>query len=192
MKLKRAFYLHEDVVGIARALLGRELHTKINGQHTAGVITETEAYAGITDRASHAYGDRRTPRTEIMYAQGGTAYVYLCYGMHSLFNVVTNRRDIPHAVLIRAIRPTVGMDIMLQRCGKSRITPAMTDGPGKLARAMGIHYSMSGVDLCGDTIWIADSGDVVKESEIVAGPRIGVDYAGADALLPYRFRVTEW
>ena len=105
MKLKREFYLREDVVQIAKELLGKVLFTNIGGKITAGIITETEAYAGITDRASHAYNNRRTARTEVMYAVGGTSYVYLCYGIHHLFNVVTNKKDIPHAVLIRAIKP---------------------------------------------------------------------------------------
>src|SRR5688572_7863163 len=103
MKLKRDFYTREDVVLVAKELLGKVLCTKWNGKTTSGIITETEAYEGITDRASHAYRGRRTERTEIMYSEGGTAYVYLCYGMHHLFNVVTNKKDIPHAVLIRAV-----------------------------------------------------------------------------------------
>ena len=189
MKLTRDFYLNDDVVALARSLLGKRLVTVFDGQRTSGIITETEAYAGEIDRASHAYGGRRTERTEIMYAQGGTAYVYLCYGMHSLFNVVTNREGIPHAVLIRAIQAEEGVELMLKRRGMKQINPQLANGPGKLAKALGIHYSHSGMDLCGDEIFIEDAGIALQDKEIVASPRIGVDYAGEDALLPYRFRV---
>src|ERR1017187_7820728 len=121
MKLKREFYLREDVVQIAKELLGKVLFTNIGGKITAGIITETEAYAGITDKASHAYNNRRTPRTETMYAEGGVAYVYLCYGIHHLFNVVTAQKDTPHAVLIRAIKPIEGIPAILKRRNKTKI-----------------------------------------------------------------------
>lgn len=187
MKLPRSFYECEDVVALAIKLLGKELVTCFEGVTTSGIITETEAYAGITDKASHAYGDRRTARTEIMYARGGTAYVYLCYGMHSLFNVVTNAKNVPHAILIRAIQPLKGVDVMLARTGKSKVSSAFADGPGKVAKALGIHYSHSGLDLTKGEIWIEDRNMVIPPEEIIAGPRIGVGYAGDDALLPYRF-----
>jgi DNA-3-methyladenine glycosylase len=156
---------------------------------TAGIITETEAYNGIIDKASHAYGNRRTNRTEIMYRSGGCAYVYLCYGVHSLFNVVTNKEDLPHAVLIRAIQPLHGIEIMELRRGKLRSTKAFTGGPGTVSQALGIHYSASGLSLMESKIWIEDQQIKIQKSNIIAGPRIGVDYAGEDALLPYRFRV---
>ena len=191
--LPRSFYTRPGVVDIARELLGKVLYTSINGQVSAGIITETEAYAGITDRASHAYNNRRTARTEIMFHQGGTAYVYLCYGIHSLFNIVTSVADEPHAVLIRGILPLRGVEAMKLRSGKPKISESDGIGPGKVARLLGIVVRHSGLDMCdeavsGDRIWVQDEEVRVSEDEIVIGPRIGIDYAGEDALLPYRFR----
>lgn len=183
--LPRAFYTGDDVVAIARALLGKVLVTRFGRTATAGVITETEAYAGIGDRASHAFGGRRTPRNEMMYAEGGTAYVYLCYGIHHLFNVVTNADDVPHAVLIRAIHPVEGQSMMLRRRSGTQLT---TGGPGTLTQALGIRTAHNGTDLLDGTIRIEDRGLIVPDRSIITGPRIGVGYAGADALLPYRFR----
>ena len=194
--IPREFYLRKDVVGIARDLLGKSLFTQFEGKITCGIITETEAYAGITDRASHAYGGRRTTRTEVMYHIGGTAYVYLCYGVHSLFNIVTNDLDIPHAVLIRALKPVTGIKFMLQRTGKPRINKGFGTGPGKVSKILGIHYSHTGTDLTEkpvsksiNGIWLEDAGKIIRPDEIVTGPRIGIEYAGEDALLPYRFRI---
>lgn len=184
--LDRSFYLREDVVLIARELLGMVLVSRIDGVVASGIITETEAYAGIADRASHAHGGRRTARTEAMYAQGGTAYVYLCYGMHHLFNVVTHRRDVPHAVLIRAIAPLEGLEAMRAR-RKGR--PLRTDGPALVSEALGIRTAHSGLDLVSGPVRIEDRGIRPKPGAILIGPRVGVDYAGPDALLPYRFRI---
>ena len=111
--------MRKDVVGIARELLGKVVCTRIDGELTTALITETEAYAGVTDKASHAYGDRRTKRTEPMYSTGGVAYVYLCYGIHHLFNVVTNKKDVPHAILVRSGKPLSGIKLMLERRQKS-------------------------------------------------------------------------
>ncbi len=192
MVLPRSFYTRPDVVAIARELLGKVLVTRIGGVVTSGVICETEAYAGVTDRASHAFGGRRTQRTEVMYAEGGTAYVYLCYGIHSLFNVVTNARDIPDAVLIRGIRPVDGEKEMRARTGKDRIAPKAGTGPGNVARLLGIHYSHTGLDLVdpareGPAIWIEENPRPPDLSRVKVSARIGVAYAGTDALLPYRF-----
>ena len=187
MKLSRDFYTGDNVVKIAQELLGKVLFTKINGKITSAIITETEAYAGITDRASHAFGNRRTKRTEIMYAVGGTAYVYLCYGMHHLFNVVTNEKDIPHAVLIRAIKPLYGTKTILKRRGKKNAEIKICSGPGSVSQGLGIKTEYSGVSLLGKMIWIEDHGIKIRKSDIIKNPRIGVGYAGADALLPYRF-----
>lgn len=183
--LPQAFYRQADVVRIARDLLGKVLITRFEGRTTSGIITETEAYAGITDRASHAFGGRRTKRTEVMYAPGGLSYVYLCYGMHHLFNVVTHARDTPHAVLIRAIAPLEGKETMRAR---RRGRPLRTDGPALVSQALGINVEHSGLDLIKGPIRIMDHGLLVDEQRILIGPRIGVEYAGADALLPYRFR----
>jgi DNA-3-methyladenine glycosylase len=193
--LPLSFYTRPDVVQIARDLLGKHLYTNIGGTITSGMICETEAYAGITDKASHAYGGRRTNRTETMYARGGIAYVYLCYGIHSLFNVVTNLPGIPHAVLIRAIIPADGIDYMLKRTEKEKVTKNFGTGPGKVSKLLGIHFRHSGLDLKGKNlsippaIWIEDSGFNVSAEMISAGPRVGVGYAGQDALLPYRFKL---
>lgn len=186
-KLKRSYYLHPDVVALAKDLLGKSLCTRINGKVTCGIITETEAYAGVNDKASHSFGGRRTPRNEIMYARGGTGYVYLCYGLHHLFNIVTNKADIPHAVLIRAIKPTIGIDTILKRRKQTALAKNTAGGPGTVSQALGISTKLNGEDLTGTRIWIQDDGLEVNEEQIIAGPRIGVDYAGEDAKLPYRF-----
>jgi DNA-3-methyladenine glycosylase len=171
------------------------LYSQFDGFLTGGIIVETEAYAGVIDKASHAYGNRRTQRTEVMYSMGGTAYVYLCYGVHSLFNVVTNKENVPHAILIRAIKPVIGIETMLKRSGKEGINTAFGTGPGKVSKLLGIHYSQSGLDLTKKPvekvqgIWLADEGNIVPPETIVTGQRIGVGYAGQDALLPYRFRI---
>jgi len=194
MILSSEFYTRPDVVQIARELLGKLLVTRIDGLLTSGRISETEAYAGTIDRASHAYGERRTTRTEIMYRKGGTAYVYLCYGIHSLFNVVTNGEGIPHAVLIRGITPVDGVNEMLARSGKPGLEKGTGSGPGKVSKLLGIHYSHTGLDLTSQSpkknkpaIWIEDTGFHVRKTSILITPRIGVGYAGEDAALPYRF-----
>lgn len=191
-KAGRDFFSGDDVVEIARRMLGMQLCTRFDGVFTSGIITETEAYAGIRDRASHAYGGRKTSRTEIMYRQGGTAYVYLCYGMHSLFNIVTNKSGIPDAVLIRGIHPVSGIEWMEKRSGKKSGSKGFTDGPGKVSKAMGIHFSHSGISASGSKIWVEDHGIILSETDIRCTPRIGVDYAGEDAKLPWRFLYTKY
>lgn len=188
-KLANEFYRREDVLVIARELLGKILVTKWEGITTSGRIVEVEAYNGIIDKASHAHGGRRTARNEAMYAQGGLSYVYLCYGIHHLFNVVTNRRETPHAILIRALEPVKGIDEMLRRTGKKKFDHTLTKGPGNVSKAMGIDTSHSKSSLLGKDIFIADDGFKYEKKEIAASPRIGVDYAAEDALLPYRFYV---
>jgi len=188
-KLDYSFYERSDVVKIARDLVGKLLITNFSGRLTSGRIVETEAYNGIGDRASHAYGGRRTARTEIMYATAGTAYVYLIYGIHHLFNVVTNKKDIPHAVLIRALEPVEGIPVMLQRTGKRQPDHTLTKGPGNVSKALGLHTTDTGTTLLGDEIFIGDDGFRPRRGGIGRSPRIGVDYAGPDALLPYRFFV---
>jgi DNA-3-methyladenine glycosylase len=189
-KIPLPFYLREDVVCIAKELLGKYIFTHIDNQLTGGIITETEAYAGITDKASHAFNSRRTARTEVMYHEGGVAYVYFCYGMHCLFNIVTNKKDIPHAILIRAIKPTEGINTMLYRTAKKTVSKDFSNGPGKVCKALGIECKHSGSDLKGNIIWLEDRKKVIPDSEILIGKRIGVDYAKEDALLPYRFRIS--
>ncbi len=186
-KLTRDFYLRDDVVQVSRELLGKLLVTKMNGMITSGIITETEAYNGIHDRASHAYNNRRTERTEIMYREGGIAYIYLCYGIHSLFNVVTNKNEIPNAVLIRGIKPVDGIKTMMKRRIKKAVEINFTKGPGSVSQALGIHYSQTGESLLGNKIWIENGISIPHDAQIIVSKRIGVDYAGKDALLPYRF-----
>ena len=148
-----------------------------------------EAYNGIIDKASHAFAGRRTARNEIMYAEGGFAYVYLCYGIHHLFNVVTNSKDTPHAILVRSLEPVKGITDMLLRTGKKQVDNTLTKGPGNVSKALGIHTTDSGTLLTGKSIFLADDGFNYSKNEIFTSPRIGVDYAGKDALLPYRFYI---
>ena len=188
-KLSKEFYFRNDVLQVSKDLLGKFLITNKNGVITGGMITEVEAYAGTVDKASHAYAGRRTQRTEIMFAKGGVAYVYLCYGIHHLFNVVTNEKNIPHAILIRAIEPMIGIDEMLQRRNKLKLLPNLTSGPGALSQALGIKVSDTGTDLSMNKIFIEDHGIKISPAEIINAKRIGVDYAGNDALLNYRFYI---
>lgn len=189
MKLSLSYYLNQDVLFLAKDLLGKVLFTEVNGDITAGIIVETEAYFGVVDKASHAYGGRRTERTETLYSQGGISYVYLCYGIHHLFNVVTSIEGEPHAVLIRAVEPLAGKEIMELRRNISADKPAVSSGPGSAAKALGINRSFNKKDLTENEIWIEDHGIRYAPDEIVAGPRIGVAYAQEDALLPWRFYV---
>jgi DNA-3-methyladenine glycosylase len=189
LKLSKSFYLRPDVVTISKELLGKYLFTSINGLLTGGYIVETEAYNGVTDKASHAFGNKITPRTQIMYKEGGIAYVYLCYGIHEMLNVVTSVEGHPQAILIRAIEPTTGIDTMLFRKGMTMLKPNVTSGPGSVAKALGIDRKLNGFSLNSDSLWIEDRGLSFTEDQIVAVPRIGVAYAGEDAFLPYRFYV---
>ncbi len=176
------------MVQIAKELLGKIVVTHWQGMLTSGRIVETEAYAGGIDKASHAYRGR-TPRTAVMFAEGGTAYIYLCYGIHQMFNIVTNVDGIAHAVLVRALQPIEGIDVMLQRTGKLKHDNTLTRGPGNVGKAMGFHTSQTGWSLQSSELFIADDGFRIEEESIVASPRIGVAYAAEDALLPYRFFV---
>jgi DNA-3-methyladenine glycosylase len=189
-KLLADFYQRDDVLSISRELLGKVLCTYFNGKLTTGIIVETEAYAGVNDCASHAYGGRRTKRTEIMYTPGGTTYVYLCYGIHHLFNIVTNVEGVPHAVLIRAIQPLDGIDIMLKRRNLKKISKKLTAGPGILSQAMGISIQNSGKSLLDKQIWIENkSNQQIDNINIIPSVRVGVRYAGKDALNPWRFQI---
>jgi DNA-3-methyladenine glycosylase len=188
-KLSVEFYSQDDVLQIARDLLGKIIITKFDGTVTSGMIVETEAYIGLTDKASHSYNGKRTARNEYMYARGGTAYVYICYGMHHLFNVVTNKKNIPDAVLIRAVEPLQGIETMLQRTGKLKLDTTLTKGPGNVGKALGISKNHSGLNLQGNKIFIADDNKGFNETEIGASKRVGVESAGAAALYPYRFFV---
>lgn len=188
-RLQKSYFLGHDVLAIARDLLGKYLFTMKDGQLAGGIISEVEAYKGTADKASHAYGGRRTRRNEMMYHEGGVAYMYLCYGMHNMLNFVTNEEDIPDAVLIRGIIPTHGEELMLRRTGKSRMSRDIGSGPGKVSKLLGLTVADNGCPLTGDTVWIEDRGLQIPANQIEITPRIGVDYAGEDALLPYRFLI---
>ena len=187
-KLGIQFYEREGVVAIAKELIGKIIITKFDGAMTSGRIVETEAYIGLTDRASHSFGGRRTARNEHMYAKAATAYVYICYGMHHLFNVITNKKDIPDAVLIRAVEPLAGVTTMLKRTNKKKPDHTLTKGPGNVGKALGISKEHSGYNLLGNKIFIIEdmtiAGDLIGTSR-----RIGVESSGVAALLPYRFYV---
>ena len=188
-KLAPQFYTRGNVVQIAKELIGKILVTNFNGIITSGRIVETEAYNGINDKASHAYGSRRTARTEVFYNEGGVAYVYLCYGIHQMFNVITSGKDDPKAILIRALQPLDGIDVMLERTKKLQLDDTLTRGPGNVAKALGLYRHHTAISLQCNEIFIADDKFKFGKNEIVATTRIGVGYAAEDAMLPYRFIV---
>ena len=188
-KLTIDFYNRKEVLLIAAELLGKIIVTCVDGNVTSGRIVETEAYIGLTDKASHSWLGKRTARNEHMYAQAGTSYVYICYGIHQMFNVVTNAKDIPDAVLIRAVEPLEGGGIMLTRTGKEKPDYTLTKGPGNVGKALGINKMHSGISLQGETIYIASDGYKPDKKQIGTSKRIGVEYAEKDALLPYRFYI---
>ncbi len=193
MKLSREFYIRDNVTEVARDLLGKVLYTKINGLVTVGKIVETEAYKGDTDRACHAYPNRITKRNSIMFGEGGHSYVYMIYGIHYLFNIVTNRKGKADAVLVRALEPLQGLELMRSRRNKT-VMNRITSGPGALSKAMGIDLELYGEPLTGDRIWLTDENGLSESTEIVATHRIGIDYAGEDAYLNWRYYLknNEW
>jgi DNA-3-methyladenine glycosylase len=188
-KLPVSFYQQENVIELAQQLLGKQLFTLVDGELTGGTIVETEAYNGVMDKASHAYGGRFTNRTQTMYLSGGRSYVYLCYGIHHLFNVVTGLENTPHAVLIRGLEPTTGVDVMLRRRNMPVLKHNLTAGPGALAKALAIDRNLNAKELYGDEIWLEDNGIAFQADRIVASPRVGVAYADDHAFLPWRFYV---
>ena len=190
-RLPKSFYQRFDVEKISKELLGKYLVTQFDGFITSGMIVETEAYRGPDDKACHAHLNRFTKRTQVMFEPGGVAYIYLCYGIHHLFNVVTAGSGEPHAVLIRAIQPEEGIDTMLERRNKPKPMPSLTAGPGILSQALGIRKQYSGISLVekSSPIWIEDRGTIIAEKDIVASPRVGVDYAEECALWDWRYRI---
>lgn len=187
MKLPLSFYQRTDVTVVARQLLGKKLVTVTSSGLTSGVIVETEAYS-YCERGCHAYNGM-TKRNEVMFGAGGVAYVYLCYGVHEMFNVVTNREERADAVLIRALEPVDGIDLMQQRTGAKR-EKRITSGPGKLTKALGIGRGWNGTSLIAGEVWIEECRRV-PPAKIMASPRIGIDYAGEDAKLLWRFSIRE-
>jgi len=191
--LPRSYYEENDVLFLAKDLLGKVLYTKFNEQITSAWITETEAYRAPEDKASHAFGNRRTKRTETMFGPGGYAYVYLNYGIHHLFNIVCGPRETAHAVLIRGIQPLKNVELQLKRRQKEgeQIKESFFNGPGKLTQALGILTLHNGIDLCdkNSPIQIHDHGQSFQENEIIKGPRVGIDYAEEWVDKPWRFQV---
>ena len=187
-KVSNSYYMNPDVAGIAKDLLGKLLWSNIGNELTAGIIVETEAYCGATDSACHAYPDKRTNRTEVMYESGGLAYVYLVYGMHHLFNIVTNTGGNADAVLVRAIEPVEGLEIMKLRRGIDNNNKLLTGGPARLTQALGITVANNKTNLQDDKIWLSEGNDICNKI-VVATTRIGIDYAGEDAQLPWRFYI---
>ena len=189
-RLGRDFYTRADTLGVARELLGKRLVVpSASGERVSGRVVEVEAYLGVGDRAAHSYGGRRTRRTETMYAAGGTAYVFFVYGMHHQFNVVTGPAGLPHALLVRAVEPEEGIELMRARRPVSK-ERELTSGPGKLCRALGLDLTFDGEDLTeGSRAWLEETGVEFEPGEIASGPRIGVAYAAEDALKPWRFWV---
>jgi DNA-3-methyladenine glycosylase len=189
-KLPREFYTRSDVLEVARDLLGKKLVVPDrSGSRVAGIIVETESYRGPEDKASHAYNGRRTNRTETMYGIGGTAYVYFVYGMYNQFNVVTNVEDIPHAVLVRAVEPIEGLDVMRRR-RQRRSEYELTSGPGRLCLALGIDRKLDKADLLGDRVWIEEATSI-SPRQIGRGPRVGIDYAEEWIKKPWRFWIKD-
>ncbi len=196
MKLPPSFYTRTDVVQISKELLGKYLVTNIGGKVTSGKIVETEAYRAPDDKACHAWNNRRTKRTEVMFAGGGKAYIYLCYGIHHLFNVVTAKEGMAHAVLVRAVEPVDNIEEMLGRRKMHKIQRRLTAGPGSLSQALGITTQLTGADMTAadSPLWIEDRGEDISPENIIASPRVGVGYAEECADWPWRFRVrgSEW
>ncbi|MDZ7774472.1 MAG: DNA-3-methyladenine glycosylase [Bacteroidales bacterium] len=188
--IEKIFFEQGAVTDVAHRLLGKRLVTQRDGVLTSGIISETEAYAGRSDKASHAWNGRLTQRTEVMFRPGGCIYVYLCYGIHSLLNIVTNKQGEPDAVLIRGIIPEEGVAAMLQRRGAQSVNRNLTNGPGKVSQALGVHYTHTGRVLGSShddfRIWV-EQGRSIDPAAIETAPRIGIDYAGDDRLNPWRF-----
>jgi DNA-3-methyladenine glycosylase len=190
-RLPKSFYIREDVVQISKELLGKYLVTNFEGQKTVGKIVETEAYRAPDDKACHAYSNKKTERTKVMFEEGGVAYVYLCYGIHHLFNVVTGEKNMAHAVLIRGLEPVENIEVMLQRRKMKELKPQLTSGPGVLSKALGIQTQHTNLSLIDNDslIWIEDRNDFISKDNIIESPRVGVGYAEECALWNWRFRV---
>ena len=188
--LSREFYTRADTLQIARELLGKTLVVPTEtGARVSGKIVETEAYCGIEDKAAHSYNNRRTKRTETMFAVGGTVYIFFIYGMYFQFNVVAGEKDVPHAVLIRAVEPVENIEIMRERRGKMK-DANLTSGPGKLCIALNIGREFNQADLLGEQVWIEDANEISAD-KIVAGKRVGIDYAEEYAEKPWRFWIKD-
>ncbi|SDM57683.1 DNA-3-methyladenine glycosylase [Daejeonella rubra] len=188
-KLTIDFYQRDDVITIATELLGKDLYSMIDGQLCGGKIIETEAYCGPEDRGSHAYNDRKTPRNEMMYRSGGLVYMYICYGIHDMLNIVTGEEGSSHAILIRAIEPHTGLDVMRARRNIFNKDQRLCQGPGALTKALGLNKTHNGFDLQGDIIWLSDCENSFRNDQIIASARIGMNFEGPYKLMPWRFYI---
>lgn len=193
VRLDWAFFQSEDILHLSKALLGKHLVTNFDEQRTVGRIVETEAYRAPDDKACHAHLNRFTKRTSVMFLEGGHAYVYLCYGIHHMFNIVTAPEGMAHAILVRAVEPLESVDLMMERRGFDKLRPQLTAGPGVLTRAMGLTTAHTGMDMTStdSPFWIEDAGEPVEETQIIASPRVGIDYAEECAAWPWRFRIKD-
>ncbi|HYK76451.1 MAG TPA: DNA-3-methyladenine glycosylase [Daejeonella sp.] len=189
MKLPHSFYQRNDAVLIARELLGKYVFTKVDGKLTGGIIVETEAYQGPEDRGSHAFNHRRTPRNEVMYQAGGVAYMYICYGIHDMLNVVTGMHGVSHAILIRAVEPVEGLGTMRERRKIYHQDHRLCQGPGSLAKALGLSKAHNGYDLQSDLVWLEDREHAIEEKQIIASARVGMNFEGPYKTIPWRFYV---
>ncbi|MDF2634902.1 MAG: 3-methyladenine glycosylase [Pelosinus sp.] len=190
-KLTRAFYERETLV-VAKDLLGKYLVHNTPAGKTVGKIVEVEAYIGsssFNDAASHAYDEKYTNRTKVMFGKGGHAYVYLIYGVHFCMNIVTNQENYPEAVLVRALEPVEGMDIMKRRRTTDK-TLDLCSGPGKLCQAMGITKIENGIDLCGEKMYLL-KGEALSPENIAVTPRINIEYAKEAREYPWRFIIKD-
>lgn len=193
--LDREFYNRDSLI-VAKELLGKVLVHEINGQKISAVIVESEAYMGVTDRAAHSYGGKRTPRVEVMYGEPGFTYVFMIYGMYYCFNVVTQQAGNPQAVLIRAVAPIGGLEVMAynrfkkayNQLTKSQIK-GLTNGPGKLCRALVIDKSLNGEDLCGNKLYIEEGES--NTFTVISSKRVGIDYAGEAKDYLWRFYIED-
>jgi DNA-3-methyladenine glycosylase len=189
MKLPKSFYQRDDTLAIAKELIGKLLITNIAGELTGGLIIETEAYMGPIDRGSHAFNNKRTPRNDTMYSEGGQVYMYICYGIHDMLNIVTGKEGSPHAILIRAIQPTIGWDIIKRRRNLYNQDYRLCQGPGSLAKSLALTKVHNGLDLNGDIIWVEDTHSAYPDKDIIAAARVGMNFEGPYKNIPWRFLV---
>ncbi len=189
MIIPKDYYQSTNVCNLAKHLLGKIIISRIDNKFCSAIISETEAYQGPHDRASHSYNNRRTPRNNTMYLEGGRAYIYICYGMHHLFNVVTAPENIAHAILIRAVDPIEGVEYMLKRRSLIKMESRVTKGPGALSVALGINKTLDGIELWNNSspLQIHDDGVIIDKIDIGVSPRIGVESSGEAAFYPWRY-----
>ncbi|MBC8172384.1 MAG: DNA-3-methyladenine glycosylase [Chitinophagales bacterium] len=190
VKLKKEFYTRADTVKIGKELLGKVLCSRFQNEITKGIICETEAYCGPTDRGAHSYNGRFTDRTKIMYEEGGVAYVYICYGIHHLFNIITHDKNEPHAILIRAIEPVEGFETILKRTSRKIMDHTIAAGPGLVSQCLGFKKEHTGISLLSDAIWVEDAKPL-PEKNIVKSARVGMNFEGEYKMIPWRFRIKD-